>query len=150
MSSEFISALERQAGWSVAEVLETMFFATAVPGEGECGPDSLKVRIDFRGAPSGVFAMALDRGDARALASAFLGCEPEQMSSEHDGLLACELANIVCGSMLSRAGAECAFDLGAPRLVSEDFSGAQVRAGFQLDTGGGLEIGFQITGEEAA
>jgi hypothetical protein len=147
MSSEFISDLGRQAGWGVPEVLETMFFATAVPGEAGCESDSLKVRIEFRGSPSGVFAMALDREDARRLASAFLGCEPEQMSSEHDGLLACELANIVCGSVLSRAGAEGSFELGAPRLVSEDFSEADVRAGFQLDTGGGLEIGFQIAGE---
>lgn len=146
----FVADLARVSAQSVPEVLETMFFAAAVPGAGSgCGCENWSVAIPFRGAPSGVFTMRVDRPDAHAMASAFLGRDPEETGAEEDAFLACELANILCGSVLSRAEADGTFDLGAPLIGGEPSSDTpDYRADFLLDTGGALEIGFAVSDEE--
>lgn len=144
----FVDGVERLSRWGVPEVLETMFFATAVPSAGSrCADGSLGVAIEFRGTPSGVFTMRLDAADARALGAAFLGREPGELDPDEDRMLACELANILCGSVLSRAAAGGTFELGAPE-IKEAREPSEVQAGFLLDTGGALEIGFRLDAEE--
>jgi hypothetical protein len=144
----FIADLERVIHAGVLDVLETMFFTTAVPSaECRCDDAHWAVAIGFRGAPSGVFVMRLNRADAQSLASAFLGREPGETTSDEDALLACELANILCGSILSRAVARGTFDLGAPELLPAAPDTADAHAAFLLDTGGTLKVSFRVSDE---
>jgi hypothetical protein len=96
---------------AAAEVLETMFFSS-VYGPAQPGPYPPAPRVAARVG----FEAAM-----RGLAGNFL-------ASDEDGPLplpqvagvACELANMICGSLLSRVKAERHFRLSSPELLSDD------------------------------
>ncbi|HVX67697.1 MAG TPA: chemotaxis protein CheX, partial [Bryobacteraceae bacterium] len=51
----------------------------------------------------------------------FLGAEDESgIQEEQVGEVLCELANMICGSVLSRLAGDLAFDLSHPELVAGD------------------------------
>ena len=147
--TEFTAELRRLGAAMVPEVLETMFFATAVESnESQCDGCPLNVGLSFRGTPSGTFHMRLDASAARALASAFLGRDAEELGTEEDAQTACELANMLCGSVLSRAESESSFELSSPELGDRaDLAEARYRSVFLLDTGGALEVAFVLAPE---
>ncbi len=103
------------------DVLETMFFTevfgeSAGPGPAPVG--GLEARLHFEGQRSGDFRIAIAPGPARTIAANFLGAEdeagvPESQVSD----VACELANMICGSVLSRLAADVAFDLSHPEVT---------------------------------
>ncbi|HWQ56218.1 MAG TPA: chemotaxis protein CheX [Bryobacteraceae bacterium] len=105
---------------SAEEVLETMFFATVVgeasPAEA-IHPASVAARLVFHGQPSGVFTVAACPGAARSLAAAFLALEENEVPQERAGEVVCELANMICGSVLSRLEPEELFELKHPEPV---------------------------------
>jgi CheY-specific phosphatase CheX len=103
------------------EVLETMFF-TEVFGE-SAGPGpapggGLEARLHFEGQRSGDFQVVIAPGSARTIAANFLGAEDEAGIRESQVTdVACELANMICGSVLSRLAADVAFDLSHPEVT---------------------------------
>jgi hypothetical protein len=109
---------------AAAEVLETMFFSS-VYGPAQPGPyppaPRVAARVGFEGTPSGVLTLGVSEAAMRGLAGNFL-------ASDEDGPLplpqvagvACELANMICGSLLSRVKAERHFRLSSPELLSDD------------------------------
>jgi len=115
---------------SVNEVLEKMFFAQAM---GEC-PDSdppgnspadeIAVALTFQGEPSGSLLLRLTAAAARQIAADFLGIEISEVSDLRTSEVVRELANMICGSVLSRAESAATFQLDAPRIVppSEDIT----------------------------
>jgi chemotaxis protein CheY-P-specific phosphatase CheC len=102
---------------AVAEVLETMYFATIVgiaQSDIASGDEWIGVSLRFRGALTGVFGMRAPVDSARTLADNFLGgSESELRGVEVLG----EMANMICGSVLSRIAPNKPFDLDTP--VSE-------------------------------
>jgi len=110
------------------EVLETMFFAELT--EGSEWPDSpgepqLCARARFRGSPSGTLCLRIPARTARTIAADFLGAENEEgLSDAQVGDVVCELANMICGSVLSRLENETGFDIFRPELVSGGRSGS--------------------------
>ena len=103
---------------SVDEVLEKMFFIRSL---GECadlsGEPEMVAHLTFEGQPSGSFTLRASRDAARSIAADFLGEEPHMLSDQQAGEVICELANMICGSALSRIQSDFHFRLGAPALL---------------------------------
>jgi len=126
---------------AASEVLETMFF-TEVLGPalgGEAEPEPRRdVRVAFAGTPSGALTLSVSGPAARTLAGNFLA--PEQDDSlppaQLDGVV-CELANMICGSLLSRVETECRFRLSIPELAPANASHAFAPPCQSLDLGEG-------------
>lgn len=102
------------------EVLETMFFEIPI-GEietgapPEAGPAS---SIAFVGSRRGELAVRLDPPAARRLAASFLGREDDATVTQQEvTLVVLELANMLCGSALSRLDPRGAFQIAAPALA---------------------------------
>ena len=102
---------------SAAEVLETMFFTTlasdAAPQD-SAGP-WICARLSFRGNPSGSFGVGVPLETGRRIGASFLGLE-ESITESEAGEVVCELANMLCGSVLSRLGTAARFELSHPQL----------------------------------
>jgi CheY-specific phosphatase CheX len=105
---------------AVREVLETMFFTCVyaeTPG-GECAA-RIEARLPFSGGRTGEFRLGISPEAARTIAAGFLGAEDEsQIGATQIGDVVCEVTNMVCGSLLSRLGADLAFDLQPPALAA--------------------------------
>jgi len=104
---------------AVRDVLETMFFTCVyaeIPGGDAEG--GIEIRLPFTGQRQGEFRLGLSQRAARSVAAGFLGVEEEgQLSAEQIGDVACEVANMICGSALSRLEANLAFNLQPPLPV---------------------------------
>jgi CheY-specific phosphatase CheX len=127
----------------VDTVLETMFFSASIgPAEAESGDAVLEARLAFHGSLSGTLSVRISDASARALAAGFLGQDEEALTSAQPGQVVCELANMLCGSLVSKMEGEERFDLDSPELLSqriEDAASQQASAAgcqsFQLENG---------------
>jgi CheY-specific phosphatase CheX len=105
---------------AAGDVLETMFFS---PLMGEATPDvshsepAFMARLMFSGGRSGSFAVRVSAGAASAIAANFLGEDTDVLEPGQVHDVICELANMICGSVLSRLDREAHFDLQHPELV---------------------------------
>ncbi len=114
---------------SVDEVLEKMFFIRSL-GEsaGSPGGAELIAHVTFQGRPSGSFTLSASAAAARSIAADFLGAEEAEVGDEQVGEVICELANMICGSALSRIESDFDFRLDKPALVAEPPLGSGVGA----------------------
>jgi CheY-specific phosphatase CheX len=104
-------------------VLETMFFSASM-GPGEpldlADPGLLAARLSFHGNPSGNLAVCISADAARPLAAGFLGADEPAVPDSQIGEVVCEMANMLCGSVVSSLESGQSFDLSAPELVSAE------------------------------
>jgi CheY-specific phosphatase CheX len=121
---------------SSTEVLETMFFASV---SGDAPPEALQdwigARLHFHGSPSGNFGVRVTSRSARTIAAGFLGVEDAEVSESQVGEVVCELANMLCGSVLSRFEKDARFDLTHPELSAEPTGEAAVSRTLELEDG---------------
>jgi CheY-specific phosphatase CheX len=116
-------ALERALTECTEEVLEQMFFVQPVeepvPQESPEAADSshLSVDVGFSGEPSGRLLLRISKPAARSIAADFLAEDEAVLSDQQVGEVVCELANIICGSVLTRVESRTSFRLGSPRLL---------------------------------
>ena len=106
---------------SLDEVLEKMFFAGTL-GEidsAASGP-AVTAHLKFEGDPPGSLTLRVTLDAARSVAADFLGEEEAGVSSDRIGEVVCELANMICGSVLSRVEPNVTFRLSAPRVVEPE------------------------------
>jgi hypothetical protein len=121
-----------------AEVLETMFFAEAVAAG--CSHDwigsAVGARIRFEGSHRGDMQLSVSRDAADSIACAFLGLEQLELTERLCAQVILELANILCGALLSHAWPESKVALGAPQIYMEEppLNGALHRC-FELSEG---------------
>ena len=137
-----------------AEVLETMFFAEAVAAG--CSHDWLSsavaVRVRFAGSHVGEMRLSVSGDAADSMACAFLGLEPLEITQPLRDQVILELANILCGAILSHVWPESKVALGAPEISPEisldepPFDGALHRC-FELPEG---KLGVWIRWSQAA
>ena len=115
--SLLIAGILRRAG---IEVLETMFFDEAVAAPCEHGwiASAASVRLAFEGSQSGEFLLSAEAEVARSITPAFLGIEPEEVAEGQSSQVLLELANILCGAVLSRLWPEANLRLGVPELAA--------------------------------
>ena len=132
-------ALDGLLSDAVQSMLETMFFTESLPGEGSEDLPALAAALSFRGSPSGDLAVSISAASLRQLAAGFLGEDESDISEEQAGAVVCEMANILCGSVVSRLESDRTFDLASPQLVSAPFElpagGLATRQRFVLDQG---------------
>jgi CheY-specific phosphatase CheX len=105
---------------STVEVLQKMFFiceaAELVSGGGNAAPE-IAVRLIFEGSRPGWLALRIGKAAARSIAADFLGEEEETLTDRQAEEMACELANMICGSVLSHTATEIVFRLSPPSVV---------------------------------
>jgi CheY-specific phosphatase CheX len=103
-----------------AEVLETMFFEEAVPSACEHAwlARAVSAQLSFDGSHCGEFLLSVSPDTARSIAAGFLAVDPEEMSGTQTGEVILELANILCGALMSTLWPESNLSLGTPELVS--------------------------------
>jgi hypothetical protein len=133
-----------------AEVLETMFFDEAVAAPCEHGwiPSAASVRLAFEGSHCGVFLLSVAPEVAQSITPAFLGIEPEEVTEGQSSQVLLELANILCGSVLSHLWPDSDLKLGAPELIQvEGPIEDALHECFQL-TEGMLSVSIRVCGAE--
>lgn len=113
------SGLEQSLSESAAEVLESMFFASPMETAGldeSAPPPSISAQLSFKGARRGRFGVRVSEDAAKTLAASFLGDDNEAITDEQSGEVLCEMANMLCGSVLSRMAEGARFELSQPLL----------------------------------
>src|SRR5579864_9143636 len=116
---------------AASDVLETMFFSSVVgeaPVSAEPFASAVGARLEFSGARAGAFAVRLTEDAARTVAANFLAEETAEPSPAHVQEVIGELANMMCGSVLSRLDRGAHFDLGTPVIVDAAALGADPEA----------------------
>ncbi len=96
-----------------------MFFVRSLDGfeEAATGPQ-LVAHLTFEGDRPGSLALRVAQPAARSIAADFLGADESELSDREVGEVICELANMICGSVLSRVESNTAFRLSTPRIVA--------------------------------
>jgi len=114
------AALHQALRDSVDEVLEKMFFAETLGEAPGASPeaDDIAVELSFEGEEPGVMCLRLTAAAAREIAADFLGIETAEISPIQVSEVVRELANMICGSVLSRVESAVVFRLGVPRIVA--------------------------------
>ena len=131
---------------AVASVLESMFFSEA---EGTCEPsrgiDDVRARVPFSGEVCGVLGVRISESSARGLAASFLGEAEELLSEAQIAQVICELANILCGWIVSKEDWGGVWELGSPELLSAEEGELEgVQESFALE-GGNLTISLSLS-----
>ena len=134
-----------------SEVLDAMYFTTMLGSEvRESLPEELAGRISSDDAPlsfslrfvgdiSGRFGVSLDHSTARSLAANFLGEDEADASSGTVAEVVGELANMLCGSVMSRVEGDNKFVLSHPEPASPpSFSSADDLLVSALETDSGV------------
>ena len=113
-----IEAVGQLLSKSAQDALETMFFTTPdwVSTELERPSGELiAASLTFQGAPRGRFGMVVSAPAARSMAASFLGFDHEaRLPLAQVSVVIGELANMICGAMLSELESDEHFDLSAP------------------------------------
>lgn len=105
----------------VDAVLETMFFTEPLPpSEPRIDETVLEARVGFKGEPSGSLDVRISKASARSLVAAFLGEDEEALDDAQNGQIVCELANMLCGWVLSHVECDRHFDLNPPELLCSE------------------------------
>ena len=145
---------------AVEEVLETMCFTSVLSSGEGAAPASIEgtasagceatvpdaatptctAALRFKGDPSGGFRVSVPRSLARAVGAGFLGCEEMEVSDSQAEEVVCELANMICGTVLSRLESEATFQITHPELVPRERGAGFEDAGIQrwFDLGDGI------------
>jgi len=114
-------ALRQALRQSLDEVLDKMFFVCPL-GEAEPAPEdgapAIVARLAFEGEPSGSLTLRLTEQAAHSIAADFLGEDEESLTGQRTGEVVCEMANMICGSVLSRVESLTAFRLAEPRILT--------------------------------
>jgi CheY-specific phosphatase CheX len=104
---------------AVREVLEKMFFIDILRPSACEAPrtGAVAAQVAFIGDPPGVFRLDLDPDAAGAAAASFLGEAPEELTPQRIQMVVCELANMLCGFVLSRVESSVTFRLSTPEIA---------------------------------
>jgi CheY-specific phosphatase CheX len=114
-NAEVQLALEQAA----TDVLEKMFFLSALPAPSpETAPaGAIQAQLTFDGDPPGRFTMLLSSAAAATIAANFLGDDPAALGPQQVADVAAELANMICGAVLSRVESTAVFHLATPQVL---------------------------------
>src|SRR5258708_22235218 len=78
---------------------------------------AVTAHVTFEGDPPGWLTLRVAAVAARSVAADFLGEEGPEISEQQIGEVVCELANIICGSVLPPVGSKATFRAATPLLV---------------------------------
>lgn len=123
---------------AVEQVLETMCFSTVL---GPCGTAQAQpfldrsATVEYSGAGEGSVLIGCDEAGVRGLAANFMGSE--EASEEQVLEFLGELANMVCGAVVSTLDGRGTYNLGTPQLVPPAAlaEARGIRCDFEIDGG---------------
>ena len=104
---------------SVEEVMEKMFFVRefeASAAERRRTDSELAAYLTFEGEPSGSLTLRVAPSVARSISADFLGLDEGELNQQQVDEVICELANMICGSVLSRVESASTFRLTTSRV----------------------------------
>ena len=111
----------------------------AVAADPDAAVPACTAELRFHGDPSGQCRLRVPWNVARILGAGFLGCEETDVSDFQTEGVVCELANMICGSVLSRLEGGATFQITHPELVPPErgagFEGAGINRWFDLGDG---------------
>jgi CheY-specific phosphatase CheX len=135
------------------DVLEKMFFIRDMGGStpADSGPmPEITVSLTFEGVPPGWLTLCAGKDAARSIAADFLGEEKETVTDQQAEEVVCELANMICGSVLSRTESDATFHLSSPAVTRlEDWPDAGDAAIHRVALGNGA-ITIRMKAENGA
>ena len=103
------------------------------------GAPALTADLHFQGNPSGRFRVSVTMKLARVVGAGFLGREEAEVTDSQAGEVVCELANMICGSVLSRLENKTTFQITHPELTPSEpvacFDGDSACRWFDLGDG---------------
>ena len=137
---------------AASDVLETMFFSSVIgelPVNATPPASALAARLQFSGARAGAFGLRLTEGAARVITANFLAEETDEPTTQQVQEVVCELANMMCGSVLSRLDRGAHFDLGQPAMVDAAEVAAPDAVSRAFDIGDGEVAMFLSMGGKA-
>lgn len=148
------TALSGSLREAVEEVLETMFFVESEgpPADGCPAESIVQAQVDFEGSSSGRLSLRISQEAAHSMAADFLGEEAQDVPATRTVEVVSELANMICGSVLSRIESQTTFRLSPPTtaleegLVAQSVDGATAYS-VQLP-GGALSVALLCHGVE--
>jgi CheY-specific phosphatase CheX len=109
------SDLEALVLSAASDVLESMYFTSVMgPSEVPLSGAGWIAGLEFQGELSGTFALRMSKESARLLAANFFGEEESDISETAVADMVGEMANMICGSVLSRMEKEIHFRLSHP------------------------------------
>jgi chemotaxis protein CheY-P-specific phosphatase CheC len=135
---QVVTSLSEAVHDAARAALEDMFFMV-VFGASEAAPlgtEVVSARVDFSGGASGYLSIAVSRPAAAEAAANFLGEDAGAVGEEQLNSVVAELANILCGSALSRWQHDGRFVLSSP--VVGDFvegDGTIAKCALELEEG---------------
>ncbi len=150
------AALDGLLAGAVTGVLETMFFAEAISAGAPEGLPALAAALSFRGRPSGEMTVCVSTAALRPLAAGFLGEDEANITETQAAEVICEIANMLCGSVVSQLESEKSFDLASPRLIPAHHSGLESQTGHQTTSqtfaiqSGTLTVALRMEREDSA
>ena len=99
-----------------------MFFIEVLGEVPEAPPQAgnVTVQLNFEGDPPGYFQMRIARPAANVVAADFLGEDLESLTLRQSTDVTLELANMICGAVLSRIESRADFRLSSPEIVADD------------------------------
>jgi CheY-specific phosphatase CheX len=133
------SELENLLEAASYDVLETMCFF-GVLGDADSinsTEEQITAKVLFRGDAAGEFRATLDYSAAWSIAANFMGEEPLDVELAHMQAVICELANMICGAVLSNYRKDGLFQLSTPEIAGceESQSPQEVSRVFELESG---------------
>lgn len=130
---------------AVQTVLETMFFTEPL-GMAPAPDAGLTASVAFHGQPSGELAVSISEGAVRPLAASFLGEDENDITDAQIEQVVCEIANMLCGSVVSRFESDTAFALAPPELLPADWPWPRSSQTFALENGT-LSVALHVAGQ---
>jgi len=108
----------RSLDLAVTETLETMFFADALPAPLAGLPSGgISSVVRFEGDATGLLELRVSESSAKELAASFLGIDPPEVDRIQIESVCGEMANMICGAMVSIAAPEGRFALSPPQVL---------------------------------
>jgi CheY-specific phosphatase CheX len=129
---------------AVNTVLETMFFESAETAPANDLESLIWFAVGYSGVAAGTAYLGVRPQAARELSAAFSGEDPAAWDGDPAAAMM-EMANMICGGVLSRIEPDGYFDLDSPRRCGPPPPGMECR-GFQT-TAGRVVVGLLSTGE---
>ena len=148
-----IPLMVRSLDLAVVETLETMFFADAFhTAEADLHWDTsvCSVVVHFTGDAEGSLQLRVSEGSATELAANFLGLDPLEVTRIQLESVCGEMANMICGVMVSIAFPEGTFMLRPPETLGcpESFPRSAVVRSYQMQSDT-LEVRLSCAGANA-
>lgn len=139
-----MSELDQALAEAAEEVLSTMFFTMLdSPPDSAEGVPCTRVNIEFRGHWTGALSLCSSAEASAEMATNFLGLDGQDApASEEQEAVAKELANMICGAVLSRLNSTEVFQLLSPELTDSPDDAPSAASGQIAEQVYGVGAGF--------